>query len=65
MGCSPRKSVEIEINSHVVSFSVLSEVAKIDRSIRVVVGVPMCVFKVLLRDVAFSSMFEDNVGFIG
>ena len=65
MGCSPHESVEIEVNGNVVSFSVLSEVAKIDCSIRVVVGVPMCVFKVFLRDVAFPSMFEDDVSFVG
>ena len=65
MDRSPRESVEIKVNSNIVSVSVLSEVAKIDRSFRGVMGVPMRFFEVLLGDVAFPSMFEDDIGFVG
>ena len=40
---SPRKSVEVEVYRNVISFTILSEVAKIDRSVWFVVCVPTCV----------------------
>ena len=40
---SPHKSVEIKVNGMVVSFGILSEVAKVNSSVGVVVCVPMCI----------------------
>ena len=44
MSGAPRESVEIEVNSSVVSVSILSEVAKIDSSVWFVVCVPTSFF---------------------
>ena len=40
MGRAPRKSIEVKVNRDVVSLTILSEVAKIDRSVWFVVCVP-------------------------
>ena len=65
MSGSPRESVEIEVNRDVVSFTILSEVAKIDRSVWFVVCVPTGFLEVSFRDVSFPSVFEDDVCFVG
>ena len=64
MGCSPRESVEVEINGVIVSISVLSVVANVDCSVGVVMSIPLCLFEESLRDVTFSPMFEDDIGFV-
>ena len=64
MSCSPRESVEIEVNSDVVSFTILSKIAKIDGSIWFVVCIPASFLQVSFRDVSFTSVFEDDVSFI-
>ena len=64
MSRSPRESIEIKVNGDIISVAVLSEVAKIDRSVRVVMGVPVGFFEISLGDISFSSVFEDNVGFV-
>ena len=64
MGCSPSESVEVEVNGVVVSTTILSEVAKIDRSVLVVMRIPVGILEISSRDVSFSSRFEDNVCFI-
>ena len=64
MSGAPRKCVEIEVNRDVVSLAILSEVAKIDRSVRFVVGVPPGLFEVFLWDVSFASVLEDDIGFV-
>ena len=65
MGRSPSKGVEIEVNRDVIPFTVLSKVAKIDGSVRFVVGVPPCFLQVSLWDVSFTSVFEGDVSFVG
>ena len=64
MDCSPRKSVEVKINCVIVSVSVLSVVAKVNRSIGVVMSVPMYLFEESSRDVTFSPMFKGDIGFV-
>ena len=64
MGCSPRKGVEVEVNRDIVSFTVLSEVAKIDRSVGFVVCIPPGFFEVSLWDVSFTSVLEVDVSFV-
>ena len=64
MSCAPRESVEVEVNRDVISLAILSEVAKIDRSVRFVVCVPPGLLEVSLWDVLFTSVFEVNVSFV-
>ena len=64
MSCAPSESIEVEVNGVIISLEILSEVAKIDRSVRVVMGIPMGFLEVSSGDVSFSSVVEDNVGFV-
>ena len=64
MSRSPCESVEVKVNSNIISVTVLSEIAKIDVSVGVVMGIPMGLLEVSLGDVSFSSVFEDDVGFV-
>ena len=48
----------------VVAVRVLSKVAKVDCSVGVVVSVAMCLLEESSRNIAFSSCFEDDVGFV-
>ena len=64
MSRSPRESVEIEVNGDVVSVAVSSEVAEINCSVGVVMGVPVSFLKVSFGDVSFSSVLEDEVGLV-
>ena len=64
MSRSPRESVEVKVNRNVVSFTILSEVAKIDGPVRFVVGVPAGFFQVPSGDILFASVFEGDVSFV-
>ena len=57
MNCSPSESVEVKVNSVVVSGWVLSEVAKVDSSVGVTMCVPVHVLQVSFGDILFSPSF--------
>ena len=65
MDCSPHKSIEVKINGVIISLRILSVVAKVNRSVGIIMSIPMCFFEKLLGNVAFSPMFKDDIGFIG
>ena len=48
----------------IISVRILGIVANVDCSVRIVIGIPMCLFQVSLRNVAFAPSFQDNIGFI-